>query len=125
MEVGPYPLYPRKRTCAVQLGMSALGQQRISRYLFDRLIGPGKERRWHGKTEGFHSLEIDDKVELGRRLHRKVSRLLALENAIDVACREPVLVVRIRPIGDESAGADKNAVVIDRRQFVPRRQRDD
>jgi len=25
------PLYPRKRTCAVQLGMSALGQQRTSR----------------------------------------------------------------------------------------------
>jgi hypothetical protein len=26
----PCPLYPRKRTCAVQLGMSALGQKRTS-----------------------------------------------------------------------------------------------
>jgi len=35
-------LYPRKRTCAVQLGMSALGQQRTWRYLFNRLGGPGE-----------------------------------------------------------------------------------
>src|SRR5262249_41003516 len=26
----PCPLYPRKRTCAVQLGMSAMGQKRTS-----------------------------------------------------------------------------------------------
>jgi hypothetical protein len=30
---------------------------------------------------------IDDKLELGRRLHRQVGRLLALEDAIDVASR--------------------------------------
>ena len=28
----PCPLYPRKQTCAVQLGMSALAQKRTSRY---------------------------------------------------------------------------------------------
>jgi hypothetical protein len=28
------PLYPQKRTCAVQLGMSALGQMTCSRRLF-------------------------------------------------------------------------------------------
>ena len=30
------PLYPRKRTCAMQLGMSALGQKRTSRTHFVR-----------------------------------------------------------------------------------------
>jgi hypothetical protein len=32
-------LYPRKRTCAVQLGMSALGQKRTFRHPLDHLVG--------------------------------------------------------------------------------------
>src|SRR5262249_11425923 len=32
------PLYPRKRTCAVQLEMSAMGQKRTSTISFDYLI---------------------------------------------------------------------------------------
>src|SRR5262245_7362167 len=43
-------LYTRKRTCAVQLGMSALGQKRTST-LFDHLVGAGEKRRRHGKTK--------------------------------------------------------------------------
>jgi len=33
----PCPLYLRKRTCAVQLGMSAMGQKRTFRHSFDHL----------------------------------------------------------------------------------------
>src|SRR5262249_10046538 len=41
------PLYPRKRTCAVQGGMSALGQKRTHAVqqkgsLFDHLVGEGE-----------------------------------------------------------------------------------
>ena len=43
-------LYPRKRTCAVQLPMSAMGQKRTHALqqtgpLFDHLVGAGEERR--------------------------------------------------------------------------------
>jgi hypothetical protein len=42
------PLYPRKRTCAVQLGMSALGQKRThavqQKRLFNHLIGAAEQR---------------------------------------------------------------------------------
>src|SRR5262245_9080411 len=34
------PLYPRKRTCAAQLAMSAMGHKR---YSFDHFIGGGKK----------------------------------------------------------------------------------
>ena len=51
--------------------------------------------------------------------------LLALEDAIDVAGRAPVLVDEIRPIGDQAAAGDEEAVEVDRGQFVPGRQRDD
>src|SRR5947209_10835954 len=40
----------------------------------------------------------------GQRLHRKVGRLLALEDAIDVASCLPELIDLIRPVGDEAAG---------------------
>jgi hypothetical protein len=37
---GSCPLYPRKRTCAVQLGMSALGQKRThALHPVDQLVG--------------------------------------------------------------------------------------
>src|SRR5262249_36782951 len=79
------PLYPRKRTCAMQRGMSALGQKRTSRRLFNYLVGASMQSCWHIKTEGLGGLEIDHQFVLGRRLHREVARLFALEDAIDVA----------------------------------------
>ena len=62
---------------------------------------------------------------LGRRLHRQVGRLLALEDAIDVAGRAPVLVDAFRPIGDQAAVGDEEAVGDRPRATVPGRQRDD
>ena len=62
---------------------------------------------------------------LGRRLHRQVGRLLALEDAVDVAGGAAVLVDPIRPIGDQAAGGDEGAVGVDGGQLVPGRQRDD
>ena len=49
--------------------------------------------RRHFETERFSGLEVDDEFVLGWRLHRKVGGLLALEDAIDVDSRAPVLVV--------------------------------
>ena len=59
------------------------------------------------EAERLGGLEVDDQLELGRRLHRQVGRLLALEDAVDVAGRAPVLVDKIRPIGDQAAGGDE------------------
>ena len=70
-------------------------------------------------------LRLIDQLVLGRRLHRQVGRLLALEDAIDVAGRAPVLVDQIRPVGDQAAAGDEEAVGVDRGQLVPGRQRDD
>ena len=66
--------------------------------------------RRHVEAERLRGLEVDDGVELGRRLHRQVGRLLALEDAIDVRCRSPELVAQIGPIGDQAAGRDEQAI---------------
>jgi hypothetical protein len=77
---------------------------------FDHLVGNREQLVRHGNTERLRGLEVDQQLELGQRLHRKVGRLLALEDAIDVASREPVLVDEIRPIGDQAAGSDKDTM---------------
>ena len=52
-------------------------------------------------------LRLIDQLVLGRRLHRQVRRLLALEDAIDVVGSAPILVDGIVSIGDQAAVGDE------------------
>src|SRR5262249_38579315 len=70
-------------------------------------------------------LEIDDQVILGGRLYRQVTRLLALEDAIDVGSGAAELIKRIGPVADQAAINDVITERIDRRQSEAGRQRGD
>jgi hypothetical protein len=61
---------------------------------------------------------VDDKLVFGGRLHRKISRLFASENTVDVAGRAPEPLNVIRRIGDPAAGVDERTLEVDRRQLV-------
>ena len=63
----------------------------------------------HVEAKRLGSLEVEHQLVFGRCLHRKVGRLLALEDAVDVAGRAPVLVDDIGPVGDQAAGGDEEA----------------
>ena len=52
-------------------------------------------------------------------------RLLAFENAIDIAGRVPELVGEISPVGDQAAGSAERAEDVDRGQPVLGRKRND
>ena len=70
-------------------------------------------------------LRLMIELVLGRRLHRQVGRLLALEDAVDVAGRAPVQIDQAGSIRHQAAGLDEEAIGINRGQPVPRRERDD
>src|SRR5262249_46912039 len=80
---------------------------------------------WDREAEGLCRLAIDYKLLLGRCLHRKVGRLLALEDAIDVARCATVVVKYIGVIRHEAAAGDKETIPVDRRQLVPGGERYD
>src|SRR4051794_21733490 len=66
---------------------------------FDYLVGAGEDARWNGEPQRRGDLEINDQLILGRCLYRQISRLLAPEDAIDVAGDLPVHIDCISPVG--------------------------
>jgi len=64
--------------------------------LFDHLVGEVLQLRRNFEAERFRSFEIDDQLELGRRLRRKVGRSFTFEDTIDVPSRASNYVDTIR-----------------------------
>src|SRR5262245_2879988 len=91
------PLYPRKRH---QMRTMECPLRAKSGHwpLFDHIVGLRKQRWWHRYAQRLRSLEVDHQLVLGRRLYRKIGRLLAFENTIDVACGTTELIDRIRAV---------------------------
>src|SRR5262249_54945517 len=69
--------------------------------------------------------EIDHQLVLCWRLHRQLARLLAAQNAVNVACRSTPLLDLVGPIGHQSALSREKSERIDCRQAMARRQQKD
>src|SRR5262245_46916187 len=121
------PLYPRKRTCAVQLGMSALGQKRthaLQQFLFDHLVGAGDQRWRHGDAERSGGHEIDDQHKLCRLLDMQIVRFRTLENPTRVVAAQAIVFSNSASVAHQTAGHDKFAKLENRRNRMTRRQSD-
>src|SRR5262245_20182607 len=117
------PLYPRKRTCAVQLGMSALGQKRThAAQQKDRYSISSSARASSSRGTVIPSalavLRLIASSYLIAACTGRSAGFSTLKNTINVAGSLPVLVDKIRPIRDQTASDGKKALVINCRQLV-------
>src|SRR5262245_15116965 len=105
--------------------MSAMGQKRTLLVSFDHFVGGDEQARRYCKTKCFRRLEIDDSFVLGWHLHRKIGRLGAAQNSIDIPGRRPEHIGSIYGVTHQPTGLDEETVRVNRGQAVPGRKRDE
>src|SRR5215831_15793889 len=71
--------------------------------LFDHLVSRGEQRLRNADAERFCSLEIDNQIVFGRRLHWHIAWFLTPENTIDISRGSTDRLVRIWPINNQAA----------------------
>jgi hypothetical protein len=79
----------------------------VRKRLLDELVSRHKEGLGYGQPEYLGGLEIDDHLVLERRLDGKLAWLIALENAIGIGGSAPMLIDKIRSVGDQAAACSK------------------
>src|SRR5215211_5396917 len=62
-------------------GLAPAGSHQLClAHLFDHLVGAAAQRQRNSDAERLGGLEVDDQLDLGGLLHRKIGRRIALEN---------------------------------------------
>jgi hypothetical protein len=79
----------QKQTFAVHKPMSALPPKADMCVSFDHFVSAGEYGRRHSEAKRLGRFQIEHQLGLGRRLHRKVGGLLALEDAVDILAACP------------------------------------
>ena len=67
-------------------------------------------RKRHGQTEGLRCFQVEEQFDLGGLLHRKVSRLLALEDAARIDADKTHIIVEAVPVARQAAGGHEIAI---------------
>jgi hypothetical protein len=90
--------------------------------LFDQFVGANEQRRRDGYADRLRGLEVDDEIEFGGLLHRKIAGLLTAKNSISVFRHSPESVGQVVRVGDEPASPDRTSVGAKRGQPMLQRQ---
>src|SRR6516162_11490609 len=98
--------------------MSALCQKRTlcgaaNCGLFNHLVGRGQQRRRNSHPKRLCTFEIEREYKFSWLLDRKISRIRALQNSINVIGGALTQREEVRAIGDESTRPDIFAIFMD------------
>src|SRR4030095_2241057 len=89
----------------------------------DHLIRPLQERLRDLESEGLRGLEVDDQLELYRRLDGKLVRRRTLEDAIGISRRALKTIEQVISVGQQPAQFNEITKRIDGRKTVASSQR--
>src|SRR5207249_4495857 len=89
---------------------------------FDHLVGAGEQRRRDGEAECLSRGQIDNEIEFGRLLDRKIARLCTTKNFIDILASTPEQVRKIRCIRHQTSRFDEFPKTVHCRQSCGYRQ---
>src|SRR5262245_54484523 len=92
---------------------------------FDHLVRAGEQSGRDFDAERPRGFEVEHQLELDGGLDRKLARLLALEDAVDVAGRPPIIIEHVISVGQEATDFSVQTVWIDGRETVANSQRCD
>src|ERR1700747_3417800 len=107
------------RTCTGWIAPACLAHS------FDHLVGDGEQRRRNREAERLRGLEVDHQLEFRGLHHRKVSRLLALENPPDINANLSIGIDETGAVAHQAARCGKVAPNVQRGNRMARRERDD
>src|SRR5262245_45394722 len=106
----------RKRSCAAQTPMSAMGQAdscaAAKKSLLDHLVGVGKQRLGHCESKCLSGLEIDYQLKFAWLLCCQIRRMCSLQDSIHVTSRLAALRTDIRAIRDQTTALSKISIGI-------------
>jgi hypothetical protein len=75
--------------------------------LFDHLVSKRERVRRNGKAECLGGLEVQDHLELGRKLNRQFAGLRAAQNAIHIGGSATPEVYPVGSVGEQTAVSDR------------------
>ena len=102
---------PERRIGLVEaIADSAVGAMRgHAPALFDDFVGADQNRVRHRKAESLSGLEVHGHLELGRKLHREIARLLAAQYAIYIRGGATTGVYGVGSVGQQTAVSGKGS----------------
>ena len=78
----------------------------------------GRASAWYLQPKRLSCPKVYRRFIPGRRLHRKVGRISAVQDAVDIGCDLPILMQDVCAAGHETTGHDKRTVCVNW-QLVP------
>src|SRR5205085_10511843 len=107
-------------------GLSPAGSHQLClAHSLDHLVGDGEQPWRKAQAECFGGVEVDHEIEFGRLHHRQVRGLRALQDATNIDTSQAMCIGNVRSIAHETADFGKLTQVIDGKQSVVSRQRNE
>src|SRR5262245_61574302 len=94
-------------------------------FLLDQFGGGGEQSPRNSEAQGFRGFEVDDEVEFGGLLDRRVDRFFTLEDLADVGVTLAIGILKVGSVAHQTAVCGELSQIMDRGNRMARCERDE